>query len=88
MPNLTNAKKALRQSKKRAERNKLQKSELESLRRQLRKSLEAKKTADAEAYVPKIYKLADKMVSKNIIKQNTASRIKAKAVKMLTKTAK
>ena len=85
MPNLANAKKALRQSKKRYERNKIQKSELESLRRQLRKSVEAKKSEQAESFIKKINKLADKMVSKDVLKKNTASRIKSRSVKMLTK---
>ncbi|MBU4315057.1 30S ribosomal protein S20 [Patescibacteria group bacterium] len=85
MPNLANAKKALRQSKKRYERNKIQKSELESFRRQLRKSVEAKKSEEAESFIKKINQLADKMVSKDVLKKNTASRIKSRSVKMLSK---
>jgi small subunit ribosomal protein S20 len=88
MPNLTNARKALRQNKKRAERNKIQKSELESMRRQLRKSVEGSKAAEASEYIAKIYKHTDKMVTKNILKKNTAARIKSKSVKMLAKLAK
>jgi small subunit ribosomal protein S20 len=88
MPNLTNARKALRQNKKRAERNKIQKSELESMRRQLRKSVEGSKLAEASEYIAKIYKHTDKMVTRNILKKNTAARIKAKSAKMLTKVVK
>ncbi|EKD47337.1 MAG: hypothetical protein ACD_66C00109G0004 [uncultured bacterium] len=86
MPNLANAKKALRQSQKRAELNKVQKAELESLRRLLRKAATAKKIEEVQATLPKIYKLADKMVNKNIIKKNKAARIKARSA-MVSKKA-
>lgn len=85
MPNLANAKKALRQSQKRADRNKLQKAQLESLRRLLRKASTAKKVEEVQVILPKIYQLADKMVKKNIIKKNKASRIKARSSKISKK---
>jgi len=87
MPNLENAKKALRQSKKRYERNKIYRSELHSLRRQMRKLSDEKKTKEVEVMIPKLYKLADKMVVRNIIKKNKAARVKAQGMKMLTKIA-
>ncbi len=87
MPNLDNAKKALRQSKKRYERNKIYRSELHSLRRQMRKLSDDKKTKEVESMIPKLYKLADKMVGQNIIKKNKAARVKAQAMKMLKKAA-
>ena len=87
MPNLENAKKALRQSKKRFERNKIYRSELHSLRRQIRKLSEESKTKEVEAMLPKIYKLADKMVLRGIIKKNKAARVKAQSIKLLKKVA-
>lgn len=87
MPNLANAKKALRQSQARYERNKLYRSELHSLRRQMRKLSDEKKAKEVEVIIPKFYKLADKMVAQNIIKKNKAARVKAQAMKWLAKAA-
>lgn len=74
MPNLANAKKALRQSVVRARRNQLIKAEVHSMRRAFRKHLEEKELKEAEAMLPKLQKSLDKMVTKNIIKKNTAAR--------------
>lgn len=87
MPNLDNAKKALRQSKRRFERNKIYRAELHSMRRQVRKLSDEKKAKEVEVMMPKLYKLADKMVTQGIIKKNKAARVKAQAMKMLKQAA-
>jgi len=80
MPNLANAKKALRQSKKRYERNKVVRDELHSLRRKLRKLLEAGKLPEAKQLMPTLDKKADKAVTKGIYKRNKVARIKSRAM--------
>lgn len=74
MPNLANAKKALRQDAKRRARNNTKRNAIASLRRQIRKLLEAKDVKGAEALVPKVQKELDKAVKVNLIKKNNAAR--------------
>lgn len=83
MPNLANAKKALRQSAKRAERNMLLKNEMHSLRRRFRKFIEAGEVKEAEGMIPELYKKLDKMAQKNIFKKNKSSRLKSRLVATL-----
>ncbi len=85
MPNLANAKKALRQSKKKADRNKVVFEEIQSLRRRFRKLLEAKKFDEAKLMTDLINKKSDKAVTKRVIKKNHASRIKARSMAMLNR---
>lgn len=78
MPQLANAKKALRQSKKRAARNKVRFEEIHSLRRTFRKLMEAGNVVEAKELVKTLDKKLDKAVQKKIVKLNTASRIKSR----------
>lgn len=88
MPNLQNARKALRQSNVRADRNKKRVSEIDTLTRQFRKALEANKVDDAKALISTIYKKLDKAVSKKVVKKNTAARTKSRITAKLNKAAK
>lgn len=88
MPNLQNAIKALRQSETRALRNKKRMSNIETLTRQFRKALEAKKVDDAKALISTIYKQLDKAVSKNVVKKNTAARTKSRIMTRLNVATK
>ena len=81
MPNLENAKKALRQSEKRAERNKLVKAEIKSLRVKLRKEVTAKKFEQALEVVKLVSKKLDKAYAKGIMKKNTVARYKSRLMK-------
>lgn len=85
MPNLQNAIKALRQSKKRANRNKKRTSDIDTQTRNFRKLLEAGKNDEAKALVAVIYKQLDKAVSKNVVKKNTAARTKSRITLRLNK---
>ncbi|MFA6130773.1 MAG: 30S ribosomal protein S20 [Patescibacteria group bacterium] len=85
MPNLANAKKALRQSVRRATRNATKLSELHSLRRQFRLLTSAKKLDEAKKMIPEIYKKADKAVTQGILKKNSAARIKSRMQSLLNK---
>ncbi len=81
MPNLENAKKALRQSKKHAQRNKLIMAEIHSLRVNLRKAIAQKKLVEAKELAHKVGKKLDKAQAKKIIKKNTVARYKSRLMK-------
>ncbi len=83
MPNLQNAKKALRQSAKRADRNKIAKAEIKSLRVKLRKAITAKDADSATQVVRLVGQKMDKAVKKNVFKQNTVARYKSRMMKKL-----
>lgn len=78
MPNLANAKKALRQNVVRRERNDAVRNEIDTLRRQVRKLIQAKKPEDALKLLAALDKKLDKAVTKNILKKNTAARLKSR----------
>ena len=88
MPNLNNAKKALRQSLKRAERNATVTANIAYMRRSFRKLLESKKVDDARTLLVDLTQALDKAVSKNILKKNTVARLKSRATKNLNAAAK
>ena len=81
MPNLQNAKKALRQAKKRTERNKLVKAELKSLQVKFRKAITAKEGGKAQELISLLTKKIDKAAGKGMLKKNTASRQKSRMAK-------
>lgn len=78
MPILKNAKKALRQSDKRAERNQVVKDEISSNRRFFRKAIEAADTKKAEELYHKLCKMYDKAVKNNVFHANNAARTKSR----------
>lgn len=89
MPNLPNARKALRQSVKKAKRNKIRLDEITSLRRRLRSALKKADTALGQKLAHQIGQAVDKAAGKKIIKKNKAARIKsriARGVLSLTST--
>ena len=81
MPNLANAKKALRQSAKRAQRNKIVRAEIKSLRVKLRKMVDATNVAEAEKIAQVLCKKLDKAQQKNVYKKNTVARYKSRLMK-------
>ncbi len=88
MPNLNNAKKALRQSIVRAERNTAIREHISYVRRAFRKLLEAKQFAEAQKLMSDLTKSLDKAVTKKVVKLNTAARIKSRAAKKLNALVK
>lgn len=88
MPNLQNAKKALRQSLVRADRNKLMRERLDYMRRSFRKLLAENKLDDAKKLVSGLTQALDKAVGKNLIKKNAAARIKSRSMAHLNKLIK
>ena len=83
MPILKNAKKALRQSIKRASANKGRIDELDSLRRHFKVAVKAAKLDQAKELAQKITQHIDKAVGKKIIKLNNASRVKSRMAKAM-----
>ncbi|MEK9157212.1 MAG: 30S ribosomal protein S20 [Patescibacteria group bacterium] len=83
MPNLKNAKKALRQSIVRAERNIAVREHIAYMRRSFRKLLESKKLDEAQKLMNELTQALDKAVTKNVLKLNTVSRIKSRAMKKI-----
>lgn len=81
MPNLQNAKKALRQSKKRAQRNKVAKATIHSMRVQLRKMVEVKNIVEAEKLARLVGQKLDKAAHSKLLKKNTAARYKSRLMK-------
>ena len=85
MPNLSNAKKALAQSKVRAVRNANVKSHIDSMRRSFRKLLEAGNIEEAQKLVRELDQAMDKSVTKHVVKANTAARVKSRTMIALNK---
>lgn len=83
MPNLKNAKKALRQSVVRAERNTAVREHIDYMRRSFRKLLEAKKLDEAQKLMSELTQALDKAVTKKVLKLNTVSRLKSRAAKKI-----
>lgn len=88
MPNLANAKKALRQSETRAARNKVVKDEIASLRRHFKTALKEKKADEAKKLALSIGQKMDKAVSKRVLKMNTAARLKSRMMLAVNKMGK
>ncbi|MEK7183379.1 MAG: 30S ribosomal protein S20 [Patescibacteria group bacterium] len=88
MPNLQNAKKALRQSIVRAGRNKQMREGIDYMRRNFRKLLAANKLDEAKKLVSDLGQALDKAVGKNLIKKNAAARVKSRAMAHLNKLTK
>lgn len=88
MPNLQNAKKALRQSVVRAERNTAIVEHVDYMRRSFRKLLEAKKFDEAQKLMRELTQALDKAVTKKVLKANTVSRIKSRAMRKINTLVK
>lgn len=82
MPNLQNAKKALRQSKRRALRNKVKKEAFKQALKKVKKAVEAgTDKKEIMTLVAAAQKTLDKAAKHGIIKQNTASRHMSRMMK-------
>ena len=77
MPIKKSAKKALRQNKKRAERNKKIKLNIKYLTKKCLKAIEAKDKTKALEWYKKAQKAIDKAAKVNVLKKNTAARKKS-----------
>lgn len=71
----------MRQTEKRTARNTVIKAEIHSLRVKLRKLVDAKKHSEAAEIAKLVSQKFDKAVSKDVLKKNTAARIKSRLMK-------
>ena len=85
---VSSAEKAHRQSVKRREQNRQQRSRLRSALKAIRAALEESDLDEARTRLNETFSLVDKMANKGIIHKNTAGRYKSRLVKRVsTKTA-
>ena len=84
MPITSSAKKALRGSKKKRVFNLRRKNEMQSVIKEYKKLVLAKKTEEAKKLIPKLQKAIDKAAKRGVIKKNTASRKKSRLLKTIT----
>lgn len=87
MPKILSAKKALRQNIRRRAKNSKQKELLKKALKSFKKLAAAKKTKEAQDEIKKVYTALDKAAKSNIIKKNTAGRLKSRMAKLLAKTS-
>ena len=86
MPITKSAKKSLKQSKKRRQRNLRRLNAMKDIIKQIRKLVETNKKEEALKLLPLAYKTIDKAAKNNIIKKNTAARKKSRLTKLINKT--
>ncbi len=88
MPNLKNAKKALRQNIAQAKTNADARAKISYMRRTFRKLVEDKKLDEAQKLMNDLYQILDKAAGKRLMKANTVARVKSRAMKTLHKASK
>lgn len=85
MPITKSAKKALRQNKRRRARNLRQSRAFKDEVKSLKKFIAAKDKKSANELLPSVYKALDKAVKTNVLKKNTAARLKSRLTKVVNK---
>lgn len=85
MPITKSAEKALRQSKRRAEKNLMRKEAYKNALKQIKKLVAANKIGEAEKLVPEAYKALDKAAKTGVIKPNAAARRKSRLMSWIKK---
>lgn len=80
MANLTQAKKALRSSERKAVYNLRRKRAMKDAVKEVLDLVTEKKISEAERRVPEAYKAIDKAAKQGVIKKNTAARKKSRLV--------
>ncbi len=85
MPQTQSAKKALRQTKTRTERNLLVKKNLNYLLRNFKKALESGDKTKTQELSKKLIKSFDKAAQKNVIHKNASARKKSGVMKRISK---
>ncbi len=83
MPIKKSAKKALRQSKRRAVANLKRKKAAKGAVKEITKLIAAKKIDEAKKLIPAAYKALDKAAKNGTIKRNAAARKKSRLMKLL-----
>ncbi len=84
MPVTRTAKKALRQNVRRNVKNVAQNIELKKVIKVFKKLVDAKKISDAATQLATVFQKLDKAAKTNLIKKNTANRLKSRLSKRLS----
>lgn len=87
MPQRKAAKKDLRQSAKKRERNLLLRNQVKTALKKFKKALETKDISKSKEALNLVYKIFDRAASKNLIHRNKAARKKSQFSKMVKKLA-
>ena len=85
MPVTQSAKKALRQSRRRRERNLTKMAAVKKEIKTLKRFVAAKDKKNAVQALAKVYKVIDKAVKTNVIPKNRANRMKSQLTKAINK---
>lgn len=85
MPITKSAKKALRQTKSRTQRNLVLKENLKKATKKIEELVSSKKIDEAKKSLSSLYKTIDKAAKRNIIKKNTANRKKSRLTSLINK---
>ena len=88
MPNTTSAKKRLRQSLIRRDRNRAAKSQLRGALRKTREAVAAGNLEEAQTLVHTTARMLDKIAAKGIIHNNKASRLKSRLAHLIVSAKK
>jgi len=88
MPITTAAKKALRQSKRRQQRNVKIRNKIKTITRQVNDLVADGKKSEAEKILQQAYSALDKAVKKNILKKKTVARKKSRLARVINKGQK
>ena len=86
MPNLTSAKKALRQNRKKRVLNLRRLRVMRQVIKDFKKTVERNERENAQKLVANLYKVIDKAAKRGVIKKNTAARKKSRLMKLLVKS--
>jgi len=85
MPITKSAKKALRQNKRRRQRNLRQLNAMREIIKKIKNLVAENKKEEALKLLPSAYKAIDKAAKNNIIPKNTAARKKSRLTKLISK---
>lgn len=87
MPITKSAKKALKQNKRRRQRNLRQFGTMREIIKKIKKLIDENKKEEALKLLPQAYKVIDKASKTGIIKENNAARKKSRLTKLITKSS-
>ena len=88
MANTKSALKRVRQTERRTERNRAEKSRIKTLRKKVSAAVEAGKKDDAETAFRDFASAVDRAAKSNLVHKNTASRLKSRVSAAVAKQAK
>jgi len=86
MPITKSVKKSLRKGERRRIKNLKKKKKIKEIVKEIKNLVSLKKIEEAKKLLPQVYKILDKAAKTGLIKKNTASRMKSRIAKLISKT--